>query len=468
MTRFAHALEKARVQSSARAGSSVRSGAAARAGLAGSVALLALSSVSAVHAESDPDARAQAFARTIELSTSAAHVSDTADATETIDTTDTADGPNAPETWAEVTLDDEIRIRSAEDLRDILIVDGSGKVLPQRFRAVSAMDTHWDELLRIDVDWREDPGRGWFADLESPDVPPRSLLVFSDPGIRLEEWRQEDGRGSNLFAERRHVPDLESRFAGSGFSAFVVDEGVPRYRAYVSSLARRPDGEAVLYAERREQTELEEVGFRQRDAGSMTNRSSLIVELDGPARAISQLRVRVDGELRGGLQLETEVADPDGSREWVRPPDQDLRIVARDGAAGEWTIDCPSPRHAQRLRLHGSSWPSSDYVRVVSILAVPDRIEFLPGGRPPYRLLYGDEQAQARRATVLPPAVLIEARTATRLGPEEANPFHESPRGFEWLRRHPAVLSGALFAVLALLAVLALTGRRPRGQTSGG
>ena len=399
-----------------------------------------------VRAESDRDARAQSYARTIDLLA----------------------GPVPSEDrWAEVTLDDEIRTRAAHDLRDVQIVDADGKALPQRFRSASAMDVHWNELLRIDVDWREDPGRGWFADLESPEVPARSLLVFSEPGIQIEERRPEDSPGSPRGLRSRRSPEPEQRFAGSGLSAFVLDEGVPRYRVYASVTARRPDQEAIVYAETRESTDLEAIEFRQTETSSVTNRSSVTVELAGPARTVAQLRVQVDGELRGGLGLELEVPAADGSFEWFRPPDQDLRVVDRDGARGEWTIDCPSPRPARRLRLSGSSWPGSDYVRVLSILAIPDRIEFLPDGRTPFRLLYGDPQARERRAPLLRPEVLIDTRIPGRLGPEEPNPFYESPRGFEWLRRHPAVLSGALFAVLAVLAGLALTGRRSRTPAGG-
>jgi hypothetical protein len=127
---------------------------------------------------------------------------------------------------------------------------------------------------------------------------------------------------------------------------------------------------------------------------------------------------------------------------------------------GNLRIEWPPTERTDRIRLtvHDASGPGAP-IEVLRVLAIPDEIEFRATGTPPFRLLYGDPHLGPRDVVLTTPEFLVRSRLPARLGAELANPFAEAPRGMEWLRRHPVVLSTALFAVLALLAVLALAGR---------
>lgn len=353
--------------------------------------------------------------------------------------------------WIVLQLDGRVLANSAPDRADLRVVDAEGGLVPFRLRRLDPLEIRWTPIDTLALAWRPDPSAGWRSEISWTALPDRAILVVGEPHAQLESADPELG-----------IPVVEWQSLAPEQSGFVLAEGDFRGFLAVFGGSAPASATAVIYEESRTPRPLEELAFTVTE-GRFDGRSwRTQVVLDGPPRAVAALDLAPGA--RSDLPLTVE-ADVEGQGWiWASPsqPDRFTRrpLTHAPGEAHERLEWTPEHRAARlRLRAEGASGPEAP-VTIRAVHAVPEEIEFRPRGAAPFRLLHGDPFLAAPGFASIPEEQFVGTRIRARLGAEEPNPFAEPPRGLEWLRRHPAVLTAGLFALLALLAAAVLLGRR--------
>ncbi len=372
---------------------------------------------------------------------------------------DTAD------TWYLIEADSLLAAVTDGDLAKVRLVDTDGEPVP-----TSYLEPTWPELRSVPVataalTWQPSPGTpGLF-----------STVVALPAGDHVAvAWDANDVRDVHLSG--RAVRPARPGHPLDPFGALWTDEELPRpwpaggqrvwtYREADTTTAilsvRVPDGHAppaVVIRRLRERTErLRAVSFAPPEVTYQGTRFTASVLLANGPRAVARLVVERAPNARSGL-VAVELRGPDGTwRRVAADRGTDVRPeVAAAKARAETLLVRPQPRLATAVRLsYAHAEPPNPPFTLREISEVPPALAFAPGARTQVWLAYGAFAAVG--APGIAPAML---RTTARLvpvvlGPATANPwFRERTLGATWLQRRPAVLTVAMVAILAVVALL--------------
>lgn len=371
-------------------------------------------------------------------------------------------------TWIEVWEDSLLASAAAPGFSDVRVLGRNGESVPFLLRPPRLEDDHWDLSLELPARWHASRSRdgswvGWELTLdlggespgghilELPWTSPKAgpIAVAEDGKTPVPCW--ELGSHRNFRAQTRFFR-LGSRF------------GRIRLRRPDSPAPEEESGRLRVYTPRSTESPRLEVPFRLESEGFTGNRWRTVIKLIGPPRSICGV-VCVRSHEMVTPRIGVEV--PAGGGAWRHVQPDGPRANPGEPVAGGFRVTW-RPVRSDRIRLTVTGAdPPNPPISVRAVEFTPARFAFPATAGVSYRLAYGDPQAMARDWGLSVHEPLVERFIRADLGPETANPwYHPEGPGIQWLRRRPAVLTGAMLGALLLLAwIVFRSGSRGAGRT---
>ncbi len=375
-------------------------------------------------------------------------------------------GAEAAADWIEIVEDSVLAGAAHREFKDVRFVNRAGEVIPCAALAPSLIDVVYHPWRTVTPQWRTTEGREeWVIDL-GPDHP---VLLSLDLG---------SGAGDHTLEITASADSSEWVYVGL-HAKRVVYHGEPHppatelnlsFPERFLKLSRAPRGPAgnapvrILRYEERE-TPREAVSFTITRSAFRDRTWQADLELQGPERAVGELVLEVPRPTPASLPIRIESGQGERRTGVVieSAPDWSTSTTAR------LTFE-PVRTGTLRIIVEGADPPNAPFT-VREVRAVPFRWRLpVPEGwrvRVPEATLwvaFGDDFLEPRDWGMEGTARRVTAVDGTRLGPVESNPHHRPPGfGLEWLKRRPALLSAAMLALLALVALLTLRKKPPAG-----
>ncbi len=370
--------------------------------------------------------------------------------------------------WPAVAEDSILAGASGPGFADVRVVNEAGESVPFATLTPRRDDFRLDPVAAAPLGGARS-GESFARILDLGADPPARVVVELPPWAYLALVQSARGPDPERAEWRPDAtgPFPEPAGAAAPGAGRTVVERPDRYL----KLTVEPRGGAAprdtlrAYALVEREVPREEVRFRVRSRGFDGRRWRAVLELTGPARAVTAVRfTRPESLTRPPIAVESRIRGGGWRPVAGRLPADEPGPVARGEVQNEIAFD-PVRTDAIRITVSGAD-PPNPPITVTGVAAIPVRWTF-PPPRPGARLwlAYGDrflgprdwylEDAAERAPRYLPAA----------LGPPEANPLHAPPGfGLDWLRRRPGILTGLMIALLAGVALFVLRFRpRPPG-----
>ena len=361
------------------------------------------------------------------------------------------------EEWIVVHADDALAAATG-DFADVRVSDSRGRLVPHFTISPRETDVRWRPIETDALTWHDDPRAGRVMDFRiEPSTEPVLVVLTGTAELMRSESppiRVLGGRDGRRWRRIEAPISTMSDLTGS-VMIVTLPARSPRFiRLVAPTDAERGLPEGSLYTEAHVAA--------PRDSARFTSSSEwrdrqwcFSLEL-AAARAVAGVVLASSDDVAFWRpRLELEVA---GDR-WRDVPESETRVY-RDATLNHVTIS-PTRATGVRVRVAGAEGTRPP-VTPVAVEVVPTRIVVRrPDDAEALWINYGDPLLESTGATEQPLVLRTAQLRRASLGPEVANPAYSPPGlGWEWARRHPAVLTIVMTVILALIAAIVLRDAR--------
>ncbi len=359
--------------------------------------------------------------------------------------------------WITVLADDSLAAATNE-FADVRVSDDAGHLVPHFTTLPRDTDVRWRALGSDSLTWHDDPNAGPVLDVELESTTVSALVVIPDAAAL--------GRPASIHVlggrtGRRWAPlEAEVSTLGDVTGTLTVVRLPARPPRHVRLVGPTNAGAslpgAMLYTESTEPAPRRHAAFTP-TAELRGDRWGHRLDLVASRWVAGVVVEPTDESAFNRLMIELEVA-PDRWRS-VDPGE----TQARRRESNRHVTFSPQRASGIRVSVVGAGGATAPFTPL-AVEVVPTRIVLrVPSDATRLWINYGDPFLGSSGAVEQDVVMRTEAFELAALGPEVTNPRYSPPGiGWEWVRRHPAVLTVVMVLILVAVAAIVLQDARRR------